>query len=389
MMKDYSWQHPDWPNYVYDVSASQDNLYLYATAAGRISGGMAQLNASLQYEAYIDFMVSEAITTSRIEGELLDREDVRSSIKNQLGFSQPLPKANDPKAIGISGLMIDVRHSFQESLTPQTLFKWHELVMADDPYRLLKPDVEIGKWRTTADDMVVASGAIGREVIHYQAPPSDRVALEMEQFLTWYNNTNPLNPDQKKLISGPVRAAIAHLWFETIHPFGDGNGRVGRAIAEQALAQDLNHPPLLSLSTVIERNRKTYYQELNKASGFDLDISDWVHYFCNTVLEAQQEAFQKVDHILKKAKFWGQYKYIALNDRQTKVVNKVFKAGPEGFEYGISAKKYMAMAQCSKATATRDLTELLNKGCVKKLAGGGRNTRYELNLGGNVTKFEF
>ncbi|MEP3349365.1 MAG: Fic family protein [Marinomonas sp.] len=377
----YSWQHPDWPNFTFEESQCKEALYRYALEAGRLSGGMSQLESALQYDAYIDLMVSEAIHTSQIEGERLDREDVRSSIKNFLGLSHPPTRVADPRAEGMAALMVDVRNHFADKLTKDTLFQWHRLVLLQQENSLLPRDLKVGQWRDSKEPMQIVSGPIGYEKVHYEAPPADQVDTEINRFLDWFNRSNPLTAEREIVLSGPVRAAIAHLWFETIHPFDDGNGRVGRAIAEMALAQDLNRPPLLSLSTVIEKDKNAYYNGLNKASQFDLDITDWVTWFVNSVLLAQQEAAQKVDFVLKKAKFWERHKNTELNERQKKVLNKLLNAGTDGFEGGMTAKKYMSITSSSKATATRDLSDLVEKECLCRLEGGGRSARYGVLIG--------
>lgn len=376
----YNWQHPDWPNFSYDMSQCREALYSYAMEAGRLSGGVSQLKSELQYESYIDLMASEAINTSQIEGEKLNREDVRSSIKNYLGISVPPTRVTDLRAEGMAALMVDVRQTFLDGLTEEKLFQWHEMVIPNQVDSLVSEPVQVGKWRDSEKPMQIVSGPIGYENVHYEAPPSRQVAIEMDRFLTWYQNTNPVNTESANRIPGPIRAAIAHLWFESIHPFDDGNGRVGRAIAEQALAQDLGHPPLLSLSTTIEKERKEYYNRLHKASGPHMDVSKWVEWFCGAVQRAQQEAVQKVGFVLQKSKFWDAHKDTTLNDRQLKILRKVFNAGPEGFEFGLSSRKYMNITSCSKATATRDLTGLVEKGCLEKLEGGGRSVRYALSI---------
>ncbi|GAB3483925.1 Fic family protein [Marinomonas epiphytica] len=376
----YSWQHPDWPNFVFEEAQCKEALYRYALEAGRLTGGTSQLESALQYDAYIDLMVNEAIHTSQIEGERLDRDDVRSSIKNFLGLSYPPTRVADPRAEGIAALMVDLRNHFAGELTKDTLFQWHRLVLPQQKNSLLSRDLKVGQWRDSEEPMQIVSGPIGYEKVHYEAPPADQVDAEITRFLDWFNHSNPLTEERGIELSGPVRAAIAHLWFETIHPFDDGNGRVGRAIAEMALAQDLNRPPLLSLSTVIEKDKNAYYNGLNKASQFDLDITDWVTWFVNSVLLAQQEAAQKVDFVLKKAKFWEKHKHTELNERQKKVLNKLLNAGAEGFEGGMTAKKYMSITSSSKATATRDLSDLVEKEYLCRLEGGGRSARYGVKL---------
>tara|TARA_R110001632_G_scaffold40314_1_gene101016 strand:- start:25556 stop:26722 length:1167 start_codon:yes stop_codon:yes gene_type:complete len=374
----YSWQYPDWPNLTFDETQCRDALYWYVLEAGRLSGGMSQLENTLQYDAYIDLMVSEAINTSQIEGERLDREDVRSSIKNFLGLSNPPTRVADPLAEGVAALMVDVRNGFAGELTKATLFHWQQLVLPQQENSLLPRNLKVGQWRDSEEPMQIFSGPIGYEKVHYEAPPSNQVDAEISRFLDWFNRSNPLKVERDIVLSRPVRSAIAHLWFETIHPFDDGNGRVRRAIAETALAQDLNRPPLLSLSTIIEKDKNAYYNGLNKASQFNLDITDWVKWFVDSVLLAQQEAAQKVDFVLKKAKFWEKHKHTVLNERQKKVLNKLFNAGSDGFEGGLSAKKYISITSSSKATATRDLGDLVEKECLRRLEGGGRNARYGL-----------
>lgn len=376
----YSWQHPEWPNFTYDTNQCRDSLYQYALEAGRLSGGIGQLTDTLQYEAYLDLMVSEAINTSRIEGEKLDRENVRSSIKNFLGLTVPPTRVMDPRAEGIAALMVDVRNTFKDELTKEKLFHWHQLVLPKDESSYLRNKIQIGQWRTSEEPMQIISGPIGYEKVHYEAPPAQQIDFEMDRFLKWYNDTSPLNENRKEDIPGPIRSAIAHLWFESLHPFDDVNGRVGRAIAEQALSQDLKRPPLLSLSTIIEKDKNAYYDGLNRASQPNLDVSQWVNWFTSSVLSAQREAVKNIEFILKKAKFWDKFQNENLNERQVKAINKVFKAGPDGFEFGVNAKKYMGMTGCSKATATRDLGDLVDKKCLYRMEGGGRNARYGIQL---------
>lgn len=379
----YIWQHPDWPNFIYQTDEIDSLLYQYALDAGKLAGGLGQLQQNQQYDAYIDLMVSEAINSSLIEGEKLNREDVRSSIKNYLGLSHPPKRVADPRAEGISALMVDVRQSFQKPLSKALMFSWHQMVMSGTENRILGGDLIIGQWRTSEEPMQIVSGPIGYEQVHYEAPASSTVASEMEDFIQWFNLTNPLLDNGSKQLSkmtGPVRAAVAHLWFESIHPFDDGNGRIGRALAEMVLAQDLGMPPLISLSTIIEKNKNSYYDALHKASEPSLDITEWVTWFANTVKQAQDSAANGAQFVLQKSRFWLAHQNTSLNERQQKVLRKWFDAGNEGFEHGMSAKKYMSMAGCSKATATRDLTNLLELECIARLPGEGKNTRYQLKL---------
>jgi Fic family protein len=248
------------------------------------------------------------------------------------------------------------------------------MAIPGDGESLYKRKVTVGQWRQSPAPMQIVSGPVsydkGYEKVHFEAVPANTIDLHISQFLVWYNS-----PTQQP---GPIKAAIAHLWFESIHPFEDGNGRVGRAIAEHALAQDLNYPPLMSLSTQIEKDRNAYYDNLNTASQDTMDITAWVNWFCHIVLAAQHDATPQINFILKKAQFWDKFGKKPLNSRQQKVLTKWFYAGPDGFTLGLSAKKYMAITSCSKATATRDLTALVEIGCLYRLEGGGRNVRYGL-----------
>lgn len=299
----YNWQHPDWPNFVYDGAQCKKHVYQYALEAGRLSGGVGQLVETVQYEAYIDLMVCEAIASSKIEGVVLSKTDVRSSIENNLGLNHPHQPVNDPRADGIGALMVDVRRSFTEPLTRQKLMQWLELVMCDTTGGgVHEPDE--GHWRRVGESSTIYSDKSGERQVSFEGPPAGRVNDEIDRFIDWYNSTNPMeNPNPDSTLAGPVRAAIAHLWFESIHPFDHGNGRVGRALAEQALAHDLGHPPLLSLSSQFLKDKADYYNAMALASRADMDITPWINWFTNAVLHAQNDEVKSVNLILKKAVF--------------------------------------------------------------------------------------
>ena len=266
--------------------------------------------------------------------------------------------------------MISVRERFREPLTARRLFAWHDMVIAD---RHQRSRIPVGAWRD--DAIQVVSGPIGRETVHFEGPPASDVPREMARFLRWFNATAPRGETSD--LPGPARAAVAHLHFECIHPFADGNGRIGRAISETALAQELGRPVLLSLSMSIEAERKKYYEALTAAGHSGLDITPWVAYFVETVLEAQLAARATIAFVFEKTRFWRRFDE-RVNERQRKVLARMFRAGPEGFEGGISARKYVAITGASKATASRDLADLLRAGALRRLPGGGRSTRYEL-----------
>ncbi|WP_190810904.1 Fic family protein [Flagellimonas sp. S3867] len=361
----YNWQQKDWPKFQYQTADIEDFLFDFAQRTGRISGVLEGLSETEQTETMINLMVSEAIKTSEIEGEYLSRNDVMSSIKRNLGIQPNLPLTNDKRAEGVAELMLAVRNGFSEPLTTQILFGWHNMLLKGNNL------VQVGKWRTHEEPMQIVSGAMGREVVHFEAPPSKRVPAEMDGFINWFNQS-------QDVIKKPIlRAAVAHLYFESIHPFEDGNGRIGRAVAEKALSQSIGRPVLFSLSKSIEGSKKAYYDALQKAQRSN-EITDWVNYFVKTVLDAQIDAEQEIEFTLKKTKFFDQNKD-ALNDRQQKVVRRMLEEGHQGFEGGMNARKYISLTGTSKATATRDLQNLVQKG-IFKLIGGGRSTRYEVNL---------
>lgn len=355
-----------------------DILYQYALEMGSLSGGMNQLPENLQREAFIDFMVTEAIKTSQIEGENINSDDVRSSLLNQLGLAPTPLTVKDPRSAGITQLIIDVQENYNNLLTEEMIFSWHKMIL---PTAFQEKYFEVGAWRTHTDPMQIISGPIGKEKIHFEAPSSKQVPVEMKRFIAWFNETHPTLGQIK--IPGPVRAAIVHLYFESIHPFRDGNGRVGRALAEMALSQDIQRPILLSLSETIHKNKKNYYHELSKASAYQIDITSWVTYFVKTIFEALLTSKEKISFVFKKAHFWNKYND-SLNDRQRRVIHRLFAAGIEGYEGGMSTRKYIKICDCSPATATRDLADLYQKGCIVPLPGSGRSTRYALNLAGSL-----
>jgi len=363
----YNWQLKDWPRFHYRLLEVEPLLFKFSEKAGHVSGLLKGLPKETQNDAIIDLMVSEAIKTSEIEGEYLSRQDVVSSIRNQLGLGQQ--QVNDLRAQGAAALMVDVRNTFHEALTEEKLFSWHRMIMKGSK------GITVGDWRSHEEPMLVVSGALGKEKIHFEAPPSSNVPKEMAGFFNWFNETGP---GGKKEIKQPVvRAAIAHLYFETIHPFEDGNGRIGRALSEKALSQYLKRPVLLSLSQAIEANKREYYDALQKAQRSN-EVTSWISYFLSMAMQAQEQAEKLIDFTLKKTRFFDRYTPL-LNERQLKVVRRMLEEGPKRFEGGMNARKYTALTRTSKATATRDLQDLAEKQ-VFLSSGGGRSTKYSLNL---------
>jgi len=365
----YNWQQKDWPDFRYDLSGVDDALLNFAERTGRVRGLLKGLSEDAQTEAIIDLMVAEAVKTSAIEGEYLSRKDLMSSIRRNLGLGGEVKGGGDRRAEGAAALMVDVRNSFAVPLSEETFFEWHRMIMAGSR------GIQNGQWRTHAEPMQVVSGSVGKEKVHFEAPPSSRVPAEMKQFIAWFNETG--RGGRKEIKKPVVRSAIAHLYFESIHPFEDGNGRIGRAISEKALSQGLGRPVFLSLSRTIEANRKQYYAAL-QAGQQSNEITPWVSWFVHTALEAQIQAEEQIDFTLKKTRLFDRFSD-RLNERQLRILRRMSEKGLKGFEGGISAKKYMSITGASKATATRDLQDLAEQGVLIP-SGGGRSTRYKVNL---------
>lgn len=366
----YNWQQKDWPDFRYDLSGVEKVLFSFAEKAGHINGMLKGLSEKMQTEAVVDLMATEAVKTSEIEGEYISRQDVMSSIRNQLGLNLEPEQVKDRRAKGAAQLMLAVRHSYAEPLSQDMLFHWHELLLEGD-----SRDIVIGGWRSHKEPMQVVSGFMHKPKIHFEAPPSACVPAEMKQFIHWFNDAlSARTSDVKQAV---IHSAVAHIYFETIHPFEDGNGRIGRALSEKVLSQGLARPVLMSLSKAIEAHRKRYYKALEETQKSN-EITAWIVYFANMLVEAQSDAEHLIYFILQKTKFFDRYKD-KLDESHKKVIQRMLREGPEGFKGGMSATKYMAIAGVSKATATRHLQYLNNIGVFIQ-EGSGRSTRYQLNL---------
>jgi len=368
-LMNYNWQHRNWPNFKYEADRFDAMASQFREISGQSTGVLLGLSEQAQEESLITLLVVELLKTSAIEGEMLSRGDLISSIKKNLGFASSAVAVKDKRSEGIAELMVQSRRGFAEELSETTLFDWHNLLMRGSH------GVKVGKWRTHAEPMQIVSGAMGRETVHFEAPPSERVPAEMQKFIAWFNATGPKGA--QPLTNPILRSAVAHLYFESIHPFEDGNGRIGRFIAEKVLSQNVGRPVLLSLSSVIEADKKKYYAALQKASQ-SLEIDDWIVYFGDAVLQAQRAFVQTIYFSIKKSHFFDQKKSL-LNNRQQRVVSRMLAEGEDEFTGGINARKYQAIAKVSKATATRDLQDLVEKQILVS-KGGGRSTNYQVNL---------
>ncbi|MEJ7644663.1 MAG: Fic family protein [Chryseolinea sp.] len=367
----YNWQRRNWPSFKYTLDGVEDALHIFSEKVGRVTGILDALPEGSKQDALIEIILAEAIKTSEIEGEYPSRKDVLSSIRKNLGLHDNQQFVRDKSAAGLAELMIDVRKTYGNPLTVQKMFAWHKMLLRTNK------NVGVGVWRTHNEPMQVISGKIGKEKVHYEAPPSVAVPKEMEAFVKWFNDTAP--GGKREIKKAPVRSAIAHLYFESIHPFEDGNGRIGRAIAEKALSQTIGRPVMLSLSRTIEANKKSYYSSLEEAQRSS-EVTPWIDYFVNTILAAQSDAETQIEFTLWKAKFFDRFKD-QLNSRQLIVVNRMLQEGSSGFTGGMNARKYMSIADTSKATATRDLQHLIEiEAFGPEGTAGGRSTSYRILL---------
>lgn len=362
----WNWEQDDWPNFSYDSSALKGFEEQFLHRSGLLFGAYKHINDEEKDTLKVDLISTEALKTSEIEGEFLNRDSIQSSIRRNLGLETDNRKI-PPAEQGIAEMMVDLYRNYAKPLSHQTLFAWHKMLTSGR--RDLK---DIGRYRTHADPMQVVSGPIGKEKVHYEAPPSTVMKAEMKRFIDWFKKTRPKGEESLPALT---RAGIAHLWFVSIHPFEDGNGRIGRALAEKALSEYLGHPALIVTSQTIQNNKKAYYAMLEQ-SNKDNEITEWLKYFSQTVLDAQNETQTQIDFLIAKARFFDKFK---LNERQKKSVLRMFKEGPKGFKGGLSAENYITITGTSRATATRDLQDLVKKDALIKI-GEFKSTRYYLKI---------
>lgn len=365
---EWNWEQANWPEFSYKSEALALLEQQFLRQSGEFVGACKHIGPDDQETLKIELISEEAVKTSEIEGEILNRDSVQSSLRHQLGLGAEKPGI-DPAERGISEMMADLYRNFARPLDDATMFAWHKMLLAGD-----KTINVIGGYRIHEDPMQVVSGPDYKRTVHFEAPPSSRMTGEMSRFITWFNDTAP---GGKTPMPALTRAGIAHLYFVCIHPFEDGNGRVGRALAEKSLAQNLNQPSLIALAYTIERKRKHYYASLER-NNKDMEITPWLTYFANTILEAQRNTISRVDFFVAKAKFYETFRG-QLNERQDKVIARMFKEGIDGFKGGLSAENYITISGTSRATATRDLQDLIEKGALTK-TGELRHTRYFLNF---------
>lgn len=364
----WNWQDPNWPNFSYDSRALEPLEQQFLRQSGELVGAYKHVGRDDQETLKIELISDEAVKTSEIEGEILNRDSVQSSLRYQFGLGGAQPDVPAAER-GISEMMADLYRNFARPLDDATLFAWHRMLLSSD--RTINV---VGGYRTHADAMQVVSGPDYKRTVHFEAPPSSRMTGEMKRFNVWFNQSGP---GGKNALPALTRAGVAHLYFVCIHPFEDGNGRIGRALAEKALAQNLDQPSLIALAYTIESKRKDYYAALER-NNKNLEITAWLTYFATTILEAQRNTIRRVDFFVAKAKFYETFRD-RLNERQAKVVARMFKEGIGGFKGGLSAENYISISRTSRATATRDLQDLVEKGALTR-TGELRHRRYFLRL---------
>ena len=365
-MGKYIWQNEGWPKFTWQ---SNEVLALLGLAR-KEQGGIVGQASLLGLEEVAGFAIEEALKTSSIEGELLSKDSVRSSVARRLGLpTQGLP-ASQRHVEGLVEMLFDANKNYTSELTSERLFGWHAALFPTGYSGLTK--IEVGSWRKTTEPMQVISGAVGKEVVHYEAPSSNAVTEEMKAFFSWWNNP-------PKDLDGLLRAAVAHLWFLTIHPFEDGNGRIARAITELAFAQDEQiDTRYYSMSSQIESQKEAYYKNLEATQKGGLDITEWIRWFLSSYTQTLKNSYGVINKALYVSKFWQQANMIELNERQKKVLTKLLEAEPEGFEGGITNRKYVSITKTSKESAKRDLADLESKKLIIRGEAKGRSVSYTL-----------
>lgn len=356
----WNWELPDWPHFIYDANRLAKLEKQFFLAIGSSVAFLKSISTEEYNHFVVEMLSEEGVESSRIEGEFLDRESLQSSIKQHFGL-QP-QKDKRPKESGMADLLYDVYLTYKKPLTQEMLFKWHHNLFKETTHLDDK-----GTYRNHAEPMQIVSNQYGERTVFFEAPPSKKVHKEMDRFIQWFNAE-----DESSVIS---RAAIAHVYFESIHPFEDGNGRIGRLLVEKILSQGVDRPVLIAVSKVLERRKKEYYAALERCNK-TLEINHWLDFFGDVVLQAQQESMNLLHFLIAKSKLMtrlaGQ-----LNPRQEKVLLRIFAEGLGGFKGGLSAENYIAITKTSRATATRDLADLVEKGALTK-TGELRHTRYWL-----------
>ncbi|WP_110400043.1 Fic family protein [Sphaerotilus hippei] len=366
----YIWQDGDWPAWQFDLAALAQPLAEVSRAQGLLMGRLADVGMALRDQASLTALTADVIKTSEIEGEQLDVASVRSSIARRLGVDIGALAPVDRHVEGVVEMVLDATARCHAPVTRERLFGWHAALFPTGHSGLTR--IQVGGWRDDANGpMQVVSGPLGRQRVHFEAPPADRLAVETDRFLAWANSASNEPP--------LIKAGLAHLWFVTLHPFDDGNGRIARAVGDLFLARAEGRPQrFYSLSAQIQRERKAYYDLLEHTQKQSLDVTEWLAWFLATLHRAVDQAQHTLDAVLLKTRCWHRWTApgsAPLNERQVKLLNRLL----DGFEGKLTSSKWAAIAKCSPDTALRDLTDLLARGVLRKSGAGGRSTHYELD----------
>jgi Fic family protein len=364
----WNWQRADWPDFLWQRSRLTRAEEQFLVGGGVFVGTISHLGAADTDQLTVDALSVEAVTTSEIEGEILDRASVQSSIRRQLGLGADHRRVGAAEQ-GIAEMMVDLYRSFAEPLSDKMLFAWHRMLTGG------RQDLkDIGRYRRHKEPMQIVSGPVHSPVVHFEAPPSADMPRAMSRFIDWFNRTAP---DGAEPMPALTRAGIAHFYFVCIHPFEDGNGRIGRAIAEKVLAQSLGRPTLTALAATILAKRRAYYEALERSSTTN-ELTDWLSWFAAVAIEAQRRTMALVEFLIDKTRLLERMKG-QLNERQEKALIRVLREGPEGFKGGLSAGNYVTITEASAATATRDLADMVAKGALIR-TGERRHARYHANI---------
>lgn len=365
----FIYQSSKWPEFTWDTNKIHESLLSLSHRQGRLIGSMENLGFELQSEAVLETLTLEIIKSNEIEGEFLDRSEVRSSIARRLGIDIAGLLPPNRNVEGVVEVMLDATQNFRESLSTERLFSWHSALFPSGRSGIQK--ILVGKWRENPidDPMQVVSGPMGKEHVHFQAPDSAEMGKEMKKFLAWFNNSLDTN--------ALLKAAIAHLWFVTIHPFDDGNGRIARTITDMQLARaDGISKRFYSMSAQIRIERKLYYDMLENTQRGSTDITNWLVWFLECLDRALIASEAVLSKVLSKARFWDHIKEFELNDRQRKMINKLL----DNFDGKMTSSKWAKICKCSQDTAGRDIQNLISKGILLKEPSGGRSTNYKLTI---------
>ena len=362
----YIWESSDWPRFKWDIAALTDLLIRTHHEQGRLIGRMEGLGFDLRDEARLQVLTQDVMKSSEIEGERLDRGAVRSSIARKLGLDIGGLKAADRHVDGMVEMVLSATTKYEEPLTADRLCGWHAALFPSGRSSMVR--IKTGAWRTAdSGPMQIVSGALGREVVHYEAPPAHRIQNDMKRFLEWF--------EDEESSDRLIKAGLAHLWFVTIHPFEDGNGRIGRAILDMMLARSENNAQrFYSLSKQIERERSDYYHILESTQKGSMDVTPYLEWYLCCLLRSFGTAREVLAGVLQKARFWERFATVPLNERQIKVINRLL----DGLEGKLTSSKWAKMTKCSQDTAYRDITDLIARQILVKNPGGGRSTSYSL-----------